>query len=257
MELPPALTKHHLPCSASACAQRVHIWGFLITQLALNIPLWNSRAFRAQPFRSVLLPKSHSSAELLVPGSCTYTGKGSAMPRKPGKWVCSIPQSLFGAHPAPSHSTDTARLLNSAASNPEQSLLLWFPSSATPQRVFLTKPRSQWGAGVCSFTSQLSSQTLTRQRRQHESKSTTEVGSNQNSHKNWAQSLPIPLWGCTRLLVCSKPLRMFPSFLQSSQLLILSSVISRTTPEPLERGITSKKQRAQAEIWEILLKMKI
>lgn len=100
MELPPALIKHHLPCSASACAQRVHIWGFLITQLALNIPLWNNRAFRAQPFRSVLLPKSHSSAELLVPGSCTYTGKGSAMPRKPGKWVCSIPQSLFGAHPA-------------------------------------------------------------------------------------------------------------------------------------------------------------
>lgn len=42
MELPPALTKHHLPCPASARAHRVRIWGFLITHLALNIPLGNN-----------------------------------------------------------------------------------------------------------------------------------------------------------------------------------------------------------------------
>lgn len=143
MELPPALTKHHLPCSASACAHRVHIWGFLITQLALNIPLWNNRAFRAQPFRSVLLPKNHSSAELLVPGSCTYTGKGSAIPRKPGKWVCSIPQSMSGALPAALTQHRHCQAAELSASNPRAIPAALIPSSATPQRVFLAKPRSQ------------------------------------------------------------------------------------------------------------------
>lgn len=73
-----------------------------------------------QPFGSVLLPKAIPEQkswlrELQVHWEgCAGAGKGCDIPRKPRK--CTISQCL-GRILLPSHCTDTARLLNSAAPN--------------------------------------------------------------------------------------------------------------------------------------------